>query len=107
MMHCHGRDMNVVSGDARYTVRGFLQPVISRAQRLARPEAGPLGMERSGQYVYIGPVVPELNPRDEIHAGEKTYRVQHAQLIWEGDAPFYCWAMCTEKGGEDVWGLSG
>lgn len=107
MMNCYGREIVVARGKENFSLRGFFQPVTGKVERLAIPAAGTLGRENRERYVYIGPVQPELEPGDRIHVNGKDYHVRSAQVIWGDGEGVYCWAMCTEKGGADEWGLNG
>ena len=106
-MGCYGRDLILIRGEDRFSLRGFFQPVTGKVERLALAQMGPLGQESRERFIYIGPVEPEAEPGDQVMAGEKQYRICSAQLIWGGDGPVYCWGMCVEKGCEDNWGSSG
>lgn len=107
MMICHGRDLILNRGEEQFSLRGFLQPVTGKVERLALVQMGPLGEESRDRFIYIGPVEPEAERDDLILAEERQYRVCSAQVIWGTDGPVYCWAMCVEKGSEDQWGSNG
>lgn len=106
MMACHGRLLTVEHGGEKRALRAFLQPVNGRVERLALPRMGPLGRESREQFVYIGPAEPALVPDDRVEADGKDYQVRSAQVVWAGDAPVYCWAMCVKEGGDGAWGSS-
>lgn len=106
-MICHGRDLILTRGEEQFSLRGFLQPVTGKVERLAMVQMGPLGEVSRERFIYIGPVEPEARQGDRITAGEKEYRVHSAQVIWGDKEPVYCWAMCVEKGSEDIWGSNG
>lgn len=107
MMNCHGRDLILTRGEERFSLRGFLQPVTGKVERLALVKAGPLGAESRERFIYIGPVEPEAKQGDRICAGDREYLVRSAQVIWGENSPVYCWAMCVEKGSEENWGSNG
>ena len=44
---------------------------------------------------------------DELVADGKSYLVRSGQVQYAGETPVYCWGLCVEKGGEDLWGLNG
>lgn len=88
-------------------VRGFLQPVTGRGQNMSQINAGPLGTELPGQYIYIGPVIPEVTAEDVLRLDGKEYIMRRAEKIDGMNGPAYQWGMCVEKGAEDTWGLSG
>ena len=91
--------MEICLGEKR--VRGLLQPVVGKLDRLARLEPGPLGLESRQRYVYIGPLEPR--PREDmvLTLGEKGYLVRSAHQIAGPGGPVYSWAMCVEQGGTD------
>lgn len=106
-MACHGRDLTLIRGEERFSLRGFLQPVTGKVERLAMVKMEPLGEESRDRFIYIGPAEPEAAQDDMILSGGREYRVRSAQVIWGNGEPVYCWAMCVEKGSEDNWGSSG
>ena len=85
------------------SVWGFLQSVRGKGQHLVLKDVGPLGVQEAGQYVYIGPVEPELLERDQLLVQGNSYLVRRTELV-EGA---YRWAMCVKGGGDDLWGNSG
>lgn len=107
MMVCHGRDLVLIRGGEQFSLRGFLQPVTGKVERLALVKMSPLGEESRERFIYIGPAEPEAVQDDRILAGNREYRVCTAQVIWGDGEPVYCWAMCVEKGSEDNWGSNG
>ena len=107
MMNGYGREMTVVQGESQTVVRGFFQPVTGKVERLALPEMGALGRESRERFIYIGPAEPELKTGNTVEVAGKSYHVRSADVIWGNGQPVYCWAMCVEKGGEDLWGSSG
>lgn len=107
MMNCYGQDIVVVQGDERKSVRGFFQSATGKVERLAMPEMGALGRESRERFIYIGPVEPEIEQGNLVEVEGRSYHVRSATCIWGDGQPVYCWAMCVEMGGEDLWGLSG
>lgn len=107
MMACHGRDLVLIRGEEQFSLRGFFQPVTGKVERLALVQAGPLGQESREQFIYIGPVEPEAAQGDRVKADGAEFEVRTARVIWGGNGPVYCWAMCVEKGCEDAWGSNG
>lgn len=107
MMVCHGRDLVLTRGEEQFSLRGFLQPVTGKVERLALAQMGPLGQESRERFIYIGPAEPEACAGDRVLAGDREYHIRSAQVIWGNEGPVYCWAMCVEKGSEDSWGSNG
>lgn len=81
------------------TVRGLLQPVTGKLERLARLEPGPLGLQSRQQYIYIGPLEPAPMGDMVLCCDGKRYTVRSAHRISGPDGPLYSWAICVEKGG--------
>ena len=102
LLRQHGIDIRM----EERTVRGLFQPVTGKLDRLATPEAGPLGMQSRQQYVYIGPAMPSAEEGDAVTVEGRTYWIRRGEQILDGNGPVYCWGMCVEKGGEDTWGQS-
>ena len=63
ILRCYGREIRVPRLNG--PVYGFLQYVQGKGQNMVLKEAGPLGMAFTGQYVFIGPAQPELEPDDD------------------------------------------
>lgn len=95
LLRQHGMDIRL--GDRK--VRGLLQPVAGKLDRLAKLEPGPLGLQSRQRYVYIGPLEPE--PREDmvLTVSGKGYIVRTAHRITGPGGPVYSWAMCVEAGG--------
>ena len=107
IMRCHGQRLTVVCGGVEQEVVGFLQPITGNAQHMARITAQALGTERYGQFVYLGPAEHRLEADDLVRDQGKEYLVRTAQVISKGGQELYCWAMCTEKGRDVPWEISG
>lgn len=103
ILNHYGSDIQVDRNGSTVTVRGFLQPVTGRSQNMARLEMGPLGMENLGQYVYIGPLEPEIREGCVLKCGGREFLPRKAERISET----YQWVMCVERGAEDTWGSNG
>lgn len=107
IFRCHGRQMQAAHDGKTLAVRGFFQAVTGKGQNMARFSVGPLGTEETGQFVYFGPVEPELEEGDELTVEGKEYILRRSEVIDGVNGPAYRWAMCVEKGGAEEWGLSG
>ena len=83
------------------TVRGLLQPMTGRMERLALISPGAMGAEPRQRFVYIGPVSPQPAVDGELRAAGRRYAVRSSQHIYGGGSPLYTWAVCVEKGRED------
>lgn len=87
-------------------IRGLLQPVTGKLERLALVQPGPLGEESRQRYIYIGPLKPQLRQEMVLTARGNAYVVRSAHEIRGQDGPLYSWAMCVEKGRDASWGMS-
>ena len=94
LLRQYGMDLRL--GDR--TVRGLLQPVVGKLDRLAKLEPGPAGLESRQRYVYIGPLEPAPRVDMVLTAQGKGYLVRSCHEITGPDGPIYSWAMCVEKG---------
>ena len=97
LLRQHGMDIRL--GDRR--VRGLLQPVAGKLDRLAKLEPGPLGLQSRQRYVYIGPLEPQPRADMVLTVEGKGYIVRSAHWIAGPGGPVYSWAMCVEQGGTD------
>lgn len=102
-----GREMTLLRGEQETVVRGLFQGVTGKAETYALPEMGPLGEVPKERFCYYGPAEPGLCKGDLVCLAEKRYKVRSARVIWGPGEPVYCWAMCVEEGGEDLWGSNG
>ena len=105
ILNCYGREVTVARLGT--TVFAFLQSVRGKGQNMVLKEVGPLGTVQPGQYVYIGPVEPELLEDDVLEAEGKTYVVRRSETVHGAAGAAYQWAMCARGGGADTWGSSG
>ena len=94
LLRQHGMDIRL----GERTVRGLLQPVAGKLDRLARLDPGPLGLQTRQRYVYIGPLEPEPRVDMVLVAQGKGYLIRSAHRITGPGGPVYSWAMCVEKG---------
>ena len=104
---CYGRDVEIRRDGENKTVRVFLQPVTGRGENMIRIGNTPLGKEEKGQFVYIGPVEPDLTEGDFIACPEGEFLVRRCEIVSGISGPAYRWGMCIRKGAEDTWGLNG
>ena len=86
--------------------RAFFQPVRSKSWQYLEGNYSPLGEIPRGQYVYLGPVVPNVSVGDILKVNGKFYRMRRTEYVYDSSEPVYLWGMCVEKGGEDTWGQS-
>lgn len=86
------------------TIPIFFQPTYSKGWQNMDPEYTPLGSNPRGQYLYIGPVDTTVGFGATVKIGTREYRIRRAELILDQNGPVYWWALCVEKGGEDLWG---
>ena len=105
ILGCYGQEIRIQGLDR--AVFGFLQSVRGKGQQLVLKDVGPLGLEQTGQYVYIGPVEPELQEGDILEAAGKGYVVRRCEKVWATGGAVYQWGMCVERGGSDTWGSNG
>ena len=107
MLRCYGREMQLCRDAENWTVYGFFQSVTGKKERFSDLHPGPLGLEKPGQFIYLGPVEPAARQGDTLKLGGKEYEVRTAQEVFGLEKPAYVWAMCVEKGGEAGWGRNG
>ena len=103
----YGREITLCRAGEEIAVYGFFQPDTGRTDRLSVVQAGHLGREDRMRYSYYGPAEYPVEDGDELVADGKSYLVRSGQVQYAGETPVYCWGLCVEKGGEDLWGLNG
>ena len=104
ILRCYGRKIRIPAHDR--WVYGFLQSVRGKGQNMVLKEAGPLGMAPMGQYVFIGPVEPELQRDEVLETDGKKYVLRRVELVFGTGGAAYQWGMCVEKR-DDGWGSNG
>lgn len=82
----------------------FFQPVNSTSWQSMESSASPLGEITRGQYTYIGSADTVVREGDSIAVGSRNYLVRRTELYYYRDTPVYVWALCVEKGVNDIWG---
>ena len=102
LLHQWGMEMKV----GETWVRGLLQPVTGKLERLASHELGPLGINSGKRFLYIGPMEPQIEEGMTVQVGAERYLIRTAHVIPGDRGPVYRWAMCVEKGRDDDWGTS-
>lgn len=107
ILRYYGREIRIQDGEKSVEVHAFLQPVTGRGQNMIQIGVSPLGADSLGQYVYIGPVMPEITVGNVLELDGKQYVVRRTERIDGTNDPVYQWGMCVEKGAEDTWGLHG
>lgn len=107
LLRQYGVDITLHLDAGDEAVRGLLQPVTGKVERLALSHPGILGNENARRYVYIGPLEPSPREQELLSAEGKQYRVRTVEQITGPGGPVYTWGMCVEKGGEDNWGMNG
>ena len=105
ILRCYGQEIRIPR--LGVSVWGFLQSVRGKGQHLVLKDVGPLGVTEEGQYVYIGPVEPELAEDEQIQLQGENYVVRRTELVAGPGGPAYRWAMCVKRGGDDLWGNNG
>ena len=101
ILNCYGFSVLLPRIDGE--VRAFLQPVTSSSKKAQR-DICPLGQVPDGQYTYIGPAEPAVMVGDQLEFGGKLYLFRQVEQMNDKNGPVYCWGLCVEKGGEDIWG---
>lgn len=100
----YGRPVTVIHGGAEFQCRGFFQPSGSRENRRFQWEQTPLGTDPEGQYLFIGPVEPQIDAGDILTVGEKGYQVRRGEVYYDREEPLYRWCLCVRMGKVDTWG---
>ena len=103
LLRKYGREMILHHGVDRGKVRGFLQPDTGKVDRLTELEPGPIGLENSRRWIYIGPLTPAPEQGDELEADGTFYILRAVHTVFGGGNPAYLWALCVEKGGACTW----
>ncbi len=104
MFERYGRAVTVTHGDVIRESRGIFQPSTSRAVERLQWEQTPLGTDPKGQYLFIGPVEPEIDAGDTLTADGKDYQVRREEIYYDREEPLYRWCICARMGKVDTWG---
>lgn len=100
VLRSQGRELTLHRGERQTPLRAFLQPVAGKTATLA---ATPGGMTDGARYVFIGPVMPMLQPDDTLSAGDDRWRVIRCDIIFGTDGPLWQWAVCAREGEDTLW----
>lgn len=103
ILNCYGQNLELVQNGKAVSVRAFFQSKTSGSSQNAGKDYLPLGKLSQWQYTYIGPAEPEAKEGDELLAGGKSYLLRRVEVIQDASGPVYCWGLCVEKGGNQVW----
>lgn len=101
----YGQQLTLIQNGMHSTFRAFFQPARSKTWQNMHLEMSPLGITPRGQYVYIGPVTPEVNRGDILLVLGKRYRIQRSEVFQDQHGPIYRWGLCMEEGDEDQWDI--
>lgn len=105
ILNCYGQELFLQRLGCKATA--FLQPVQGKGQNMVLKEIGPLGVAHQNQYVYIGPVEPELREDDVLELDGKRYVLRRVETVHGAGGPVYQWGMCVKRGGADNWESNG
>jgi hypothetical protein len=81
------------------TIRGFLQPAISRSWQKLDREIAPLGEINMGVYVYIGSMANTIAEGDWLTLGNRKYQIRRTEIICDSHGGAYRWGLCAQKEG--------
>lgn len=101
----YGTGMKIKHGQQEESFRGFLLPSRSKSLQNLEKEFSPLGQVPDGMYVLLAPAHLEAECGDAVILGDKGYELRRVEKVIYGDKVLYIWALCREKGGEDIWAM--
>lgn len=104
ILNSYGSDLTLCHDGTAFPVKGFLQSGRSVSQRSMEWKMWPLGQLPTDSYVYIGPVMPQVQAGDVLMQGEKEYELRQVEAVFYENTPIYLWGLCVQKGGADTWG---
>ncbi len=100
----YGSLISLIRTNETVQFRGFLQPFRSKSQRAAQVEQTPLGKAVAGQYVLLAPPSAGVCKGDTVGINDRKFTVRRLEQVMVTDTVAYCWGLCVEKGGDDIWG---
>lgn len=103
IFRCYGSELTLSRETESWRVYAFLQPDTSRAKQSMFADQSYAGLIPPGQYVFLGPVEPAVQPGDTLTMAGNAYLLHRTEIIYERGNALYQWGLCTRKGGEDIW----
>ena len=85
-------------------VKVFFSSVNSKSWQNMESHHHPLGKIASGQYICRFPVDTAVEAGDWVELKGSGYRICRVEEVAGPGGQHFYWALCTGKGGEDLWG---
>lgn len=104
MIRQYGTTMVLVKDEQEQTIQAFLQETRSKSHENTDRTFSLLGEMPSGMFVYLGPADPAADVGDHLLYEERVFELRRAELIMAGEQALYCWGICVETGGDNIWG---
>lgn len=103
LIRYYGSTVTVTTDAGQSQVRAFIQPVTGKSWQNMQKVVQGLGEIELGQFLYLGPVTPDLAEATEVCCGQERFRIRRTELICLKDEALYCWGLLTKEGGDDPW----
>ncbi len=100
----YGTVMTLVQDGVQKEIRGFFHPFRSTSWQNIVNVASPIGEISRRQYMFIGPADLEIWEMDTLILGNRHYLFRRIEPYYYGEELVYQWAMCVEKGVNEIWG---
>ncbi|MEE1139690.1 MAG: hypothetical protein U0M02_14555 [Acutalibacteraceae bacterium] len=93
----YGRPASFVSKDGETVeTRAFISPLRYKNKMYLYGVNTEIGYNSQGHYLYIGPPDPDLTAAADgsyIYCLGEKYRIDRAEKVYNGENPFYIWAI--------------
>ncbi len=94
----YGRPVSFVSKDGNEAAetKAFISPLRYKNKMYLYGVNTEIGYNSQGHYLYIGPPDPDLTAAEDgsyIRCMGEKYRIDRAEKVYNGEKPFYIWAI--------------
>ena len=85
-------------GSAQTPVKAFITPQRYKNKMYLYGVNTEIGYNPEGYYLYLGPPQPVPEQRNSIIIrGDERFRVDRAETVFNGNSPFYVWAILRKE----------
>ena len=103
----YGRTVTLSADGKTYSApyRAFIQPLRYKNKMYLMGIRSKIGRIDQSHFLYIGPCevgLTDVSAASRIKCGTDKYYIVKAETVWNGDKPFYNWAVIRTVIGEEV-----
>ena len=91
-----GRKVTLNDSGKTESCKALIQPLRYKNKMYLDGVYTEIGFNSQGHYLYIGPPTPDLTLAGDtatVSSGDKSYRIDRAERVYNGSEIFYIWAI--------------